>query len=130
MDYVFITITRSITLLVDYWWTIFLLLSLCRFLGWWTIGGLSFYYYHCVDSSAGGLLVDYVFITITRSITLLVDYWWTIFLLLSLCRFLGWWTIGGLSFYYYHCVDSSAGGLLVDYLFITITVSIPRLVDY
>ena len=60
----------------------------------------------------------------------MVDYKLTTLLLQSLCRFLGWWAISGLGFYYYHCVDSSAGGLLVDYIFITITVSIPRLVGY
>ena len=52
----------------------------------------TFYYNHCVNTSDGGLLVDYVFITMT--------------------------------------VDTSDGGLLVDYVFITMTVSIPRLMDY
>jgi hypothetical protein len=40
-----------------------------------------------------------------------------------------WWTIIWLRFYYNHCVDNTDGGLLVDYAFITNTVSIPRLMD-
>ena len=35
---------------------------------------LRFYYYHWVDTSTGRLLDIYVFITITGSIPLLVDY--------------------------------------------------------
>ena len=52
----------------------------------------TFYYNHCVNTSDDGLLVDYVFITMT--------------------------------------VDTSDGGLLVDYVFITMTVSTPLMVDY
>jgi hypothetical protein len=33
-------------------------------------------------------------------------------------------------FYYYDCVNTSDDGLLVDYVFITMTVSIPLMVDY
>jgi hypothetical protein len=77
-------------------------------------------------------------------------------LLLSLGRYLCWWTIsprghhpsssqyfGTGMLYYYHWVDTSAGGLLVPEditrpvvnasalaCFITITGSIPLLVDY
>ena len=204
----FITITGSIPLLVDYqssrtpsvqqsilrhWHVV--LLSLGRYLCWWTIsprghhpsssqcfGTGMFYYYHWVDTSASGLLVpkDIIrpvvnasalacCITITGSITLLVDYQsprtssvqqsmlrhWHV-LLLSLGRYLCWWTIsprghhssssqcfGTGMFYYYHWVDTSAGGLLVpeDIIrpvvnasalacFITIIGSIPLLVDY
>ena len=34
----------------------------------------TFYYNHCVNTSDGGLLVDYVFITMTVSIPLMVEY--------------------------------------------------------
>ena len=140
------------------------------------------YYQHWVDTSAGGLLVpeDIIrpvvnasalacCITSTGSIPLLVDYQssrtssvqqsmlrhWHV-LLLSLGRYLCWWTIsprghhpsssqcfGTGMFYYYHWVDTSASGLLVpeDIIrpvvnasalacCITITGSIPLLVDY
>ena len=67
-----------------------------------------------VNTSDDGQLVDYVFITITVSIPLMVDYY----------------TISWLRFYYYDCVNTSDGGLLVDYVLITMTVSIPLMVDY
>ena len=34
------------------------------------------------------------------------------------------------TFYYNDYVNTSDGGLLVDYVYITMTVAIPRLVDY
>ena len=52
---------------------------------------------------------NYVIITMTVSIPLMVDY---------------------LRFNYYDCVNTSDGGLLVAYVFITMTVSIPLMVDY
>jgi uncharacterized membrane protein len=122
--YVFITITGSIHLLVDYKST-FLLLSLSQYLCWWTIS-LRFNYYNWVNTSAEGPLI-YVFITITGSIPLLVDYKST-FLLLSLGQYICWWTIN-LRFYYYHWVNTSTDGPLI-YVVITITGSIPLLVDY
>ena len=143
---------------------------------------LCFYYYHCVYTSTGGLLVLIVSssqwhglldISVLLLSLYLYLYWWTIsldciilpvtwfirylcLLLLSLCLYLYWWTISldciilsvtwfirCLCFYYYHCVYTSTGGLLVlivssshwhDLLdisvFITITVSIHLLVDY
>ena len=122
--YVYITITGSIPLRVDYLST-FILLSLGRYLFGWTIY-LRLYYYHWVDTSSGGLFI-YVYITITGSIPLQVDYLST-FILLSLGRYLFGWTIY-LRLYYYHWVDTSSGGLFI-YVYITITGSIPLRVDY
>ena len=112
------------------------LLSLGGYLCWWTISPRGYhppssqYYYHQVDTSAGGLLVQentihqqsvllslggylcwwtisprgyhppVVSITITRWIPLLVDYQFQRIPSTS-------------SQYYYHQVDTSAGGLLV-----------------
>ena len=92
----------------------FLLLSLGRYLCWWTISSrgiihpvagvlaltwfiryLCFYYYHWVDTSAGGLLVPRGIIHPVASVLALT------------------WFIRYLCFYYYHWVDTSAGGLLV-----------------
>ena len=152
--YTFITITWTIPLLVDYESSrvssTLLLLSLGRYLWWWTMSPrgyhLHFYYYHWDDTSVGGLLVlegiIYTFITITWTIPLLVDYESSrvssTLLLLSLGRYLCWWTMSPrgyhLHFYYYHWDDTSVGGLLVlegiIYTFITITGTIPLLVDY
>ena len=154
-----------------YWWTISLdciILSLT-----WFIRYLSFYYYHCVYTSTGGLLVlivtssqwhDSLDISVLLLSLCLYLYWWTISLdciILSMTWFIRylcfyWWTISldciilsvtrfiiYLCFYYYHCVYNSTGGLLVLIVssshwhglldisvFITITVSIPLLVDY
>jgi hypothetical protein len=109
-----------------------------------------FYYYHWVDTSAGGLLFpeDIIrpvvnasalacCITITGSIPLLVDYYSRGHHPSSSQCF------GTGMLYYYHWVDTSAGGLLVleDIIrpvvnasalacCITITGSIPLLVDY
>ena len=102
----------------------FLLLSLCRYLCWRTISlrgyhphisqyfdlnGLlesSFYYYHWVDTSVGGLLVPEGIIHPVVSVLALT------------------WFIRYLCFYYYHWVDTSAGGLLVSEGIIHTLVSI------
>ena len=111
----------------------FLLLSLCLYLYWWTISldciilsvtwfirYLCFYYYHCVYTSTGGLLVLIVSsshwhglldISVFLISLCLYIYWWTISLdciILSVT-----WFIRYLCFYYYHCVYTSTGGLLV-----------------
>ena len=91
-------------------------------------------------------------------------HWISTFLLISLCRYLCWWTISPRGYhppsslclgtdmvylccYYYHGVDTSVGEVLVSegiirpvvcaweltwyiYVFITTTVSIPLLVKY
>jgi len=56
---------------------------------------LRFYYYHWVDTSAGGLLVPEGIILPVVSVSSLT------------------WFIRYLRFYYYHWVDTSAGGLLL-----------------
>ena len=89
-----------------------------------------------------------IHITITVSIPLLVDSQSPRVssaqqsVLLSLCRYLCWWTLSPRGYHqlssqcYYHCVDTSAGGHLVpegiirSVVSVTITVSIPLLVDY
>ena len=101
--------------MVDYRST-FLLLSLSRYLCWWTIS-LRCYYYRWVNTFADGPLI-YVFITITGSIPLLMDHSST-FSLLSLGQHLCWWTIS-LRFYYYHWVNTSAGGQLVSFLLLSL----------
>ena len=139
----------------------FLLLSLCLYIYWWTISldciilsltwfirYLCFYYYHCVYTSTGGLLVLIVSSSHWHG---LLDI--SVFLI-SLCLYIYWWTISldciilpvtwfirYLCFYYYHCVYTSTGGLLVLIVsssqwhglldisvFITITVSMHLLV--
>jgi hypothetical protein len=107
----------------------FLLLSLCRYLCWWTfsprvyhppvvcvwtlpwyIWYLRFYYYHCVDTSVGELLVPECII---HQVVCVWDtdmvYLISTFLLLSLCRYLCWWTF---SLRVYHppsslCLDTA-----------------------
>ena len=138
-----VTITRSISLLVDYQFPRAssaqqsVLLSLGRYHCWWTISSQGYRlsssqcYYHQVDITAGGLLVPkgivcpVVSVTITRSISLLVDYqfpWVSSVqqsVLLSLGRYHCWWTISSHGYRlsssqcYYHQVDVTAGGLLV-----------------
>jgi hypothetical protein len=61
--------------------------------------------------------------------------------ILSLCRYLCWWTVSLRGYHlscsqcFYHCVDTSAGGLLISegiicpVVSVSITVSIPLLVD-
>ena len=135
------------------------ILSLGGYLCWWTISPRGYhppssqYYYHQVDTSAGGLLVPedtiqpVVSITITRWIPLLVDDQSQRIpstqqsVLLSLGRHLCWWTINSREYhpssshYYYHQVDTSAGGRLIPgdtihpVVSITITGWIPLLVD-
>jgi hypothetical protein len=136
------------------------LLSLGRYLCWWTIIARWYHppssqcYYHLVDTSTGGLLLydgiirPVVSVTITWSIPLLVDYYCTMVssaqysVLLSLGRYLYWWTISPRWYHppssqcYYHLVDTSTDGLLLHdgiirpVVSVTITWSIPLLVDY
>ena len=135
------------------------LLSLGGHLCWWTINprvyhpSSSHYYYQQVDTSAGGRLIPedtihpVVSITITGWIPLLVDdqsQWIPSTqqsVLQSLGEYLCWWTISPRGYhlpnsrYYYHQVDTSAGGLLVPedtiYQIVSITITrwIPLLVD-
>ena len=161
-----ITITGWIPLLVDdqsQWIQSTqqsVLQSLGAYLCWWTISPRGYhppnsqYYYHQVDTSAGGLLVpvdtihSVVSNTITGWIPLLVDdqsQWIPSTqqsVLQSLGVYLCWWTISPRGYhlpnsqYYYHQVDTSAGGLLVPedtihpVVSTTITRWIPLLVDY
>ena len=141
--YVFITITESILLLVDYQSLRVLstqqsvLLSLGRYFYWWTISPQGYHtpssqcFYHWIDTSAGGLfflegIIHQVgSVSITGSIPLLIDYQssrvsssqWSVFL--SLGRYLCWWTISPRRYHphssqcFYHWMDTSGGGLLV-----------------
>jgi hypothetical protein len=111
------------------------LLSLGRYLCWWTISPRGYRppsnqcFYHWVDTSAGGLLVpegsihSVVSVSITGSIPLLVDYYSQKYHPPS-------------SQGYYDWVDTSAGGLFVlegivhPVGSVSITGSIPLLVDY
>ena len=86
-------------------------MTLSRYLRKWIpldpdfiIRSCSFYYYHCVDTSAGGLLDPEGIIHSVVSVTITVSRylsWWilldpdfiSMFLLLSLCRYLCWRTI-------------------------------------
>ena len=161
-----ITITRWIPLLVDDQSQRIpssqqsVLLSLGGHLCWWTINprvyhpSSSHYYYQQVDTSAGGRLIPedtihpVVSSTITGWIHLLVDdqsQWIPSnqqSVVQSLGEYLCWWTISPRGYhppnsqYYYHQVDTSAGGLLVPedtihpVVSTTITRWIPLLVDY
>ena len=161
-----VSITGSILLLVDYQsskvsctqQSVFL--SLGRYLYWWTISPRVYHtpssqcFYHWVDTSTGGLLVlegiihPVVSVSITGSIPLMVDYWFSSVsytqqsVFLSLGRYLYWWTISPRVYHtpssqcFFHWVDTSTNGLLVlecithPVVSVSITGSIPLLVDY
>ena len=152
--------------MVDYWFSSVsytqqsVFLSLGRYLYWLTISTRGYHtpssqcFYHCVDTSTGGLLVveciihPVVSVSITGSIPLLVDYQssrvsypqQSVFL--SLGSFIYWWTISPRVYHtpssqcFYHWVDNSTGGLLVlkgiihPVISVSITGSIPLLMDY
>ena len=152
--------------MVDYWFSSVsftqqsVFLSLGRYLYWWTISPRGYHtpssqcFYHWVDTSTGGLLVlegiihPVVSVSITRFIHLRVDYqsssvsYTQQSVFLSLGRYFYWWTISRRGYhtpssqYFYHWVDTSTGGLLVQECIIhplvsvSITGSIPLLVDY
>ena len=161
-----VSITGSIPLLVDYQSSSVsctqqsVFLSLGRYLYWWTISPRGYHtpssqcFYHWVDISDGGLLVleciihPVVSVSITGSIPLMVDYWFSSVsytqqsVYLSLGRYLYWLTISRRVYHtpssqcFYHCVDTSTNGLLVleciihPVVSVSITGSIPLLVDY
>ena len=161
-----VSITGSIPLLVEYqssrvsYTQQSVFLSLCQYLYWWTISPRGYHtpssqcFYHCVDTSTGGLLVlegiihPVVSVSFTRSIPLLVDYqsssvsYTQQSVFLSLGPYLYWWTISPRVYHtpssqcFYHWVDTSTGGLLVlegiihPVVSVSITGSIPLLVDY
>ena len=138
-----VSITGSIPLMVDYWFSSVsftqqsVFLSLGRYLYWWTISPRGYHtpssqcFYHWVDTSTGGLLVlegiihPVVSVSITRFIHLRVDYqsssvsYTQQSVFLSLGRYFYWWTISRRGYhtpssqYFYHWVDTSTGGLLV-----------------
>ena len=161
-----VSITGSIPLLVEYQSSSVsctqqsVFLSLGRYLYWWTVSPRGYHtpssqcFYHWVDISDGGLLVlegnihPVVSVSITGSIPLMVDYWFSSVsytqysVFLSLGRYLYWWTISRRVYHtpsgqcFYHWVDTSTGGLLVLESIIppVVSVSITRfihlLVDY
>ena len=161
-----VSITGSIPLLVDYqssrvsYTQQSVFLSLGQYLYWWTISPRVYHtpsskgFYHWVDTSTGGPLVlegiihPVVSVSITGSIPLLVDYqsssvsYTQQSVFLSLGRYLYWWNISPRGYHtpssqcFYHCVDTSTGGLLVlegiihPVVSVSITVSIPLLVNY
>ena len=161
-----VSISRSIPLLVDYqsssvsYTQQSVFLSLGQYLYWWTISPRVYHapssqcFYHWVDTSTGGLLVlegiihPVVSVSITGSIPLMVDYqsssvsYTQQSVFLSLGRYLYWLTISPRGYHtpssqcFYHCVDTSTGGLLVveciihPVVSVSITGSIPLLVDY
>ena len=161
-----VSISRSIPLLVDYqssrvsYTQQSVFLSLGRYLYWWTISPRVYHtpssqcFYHWVDISDGGLLVlecnihPVVSVSITGSIPLMVNYWFSSVsytqqsVFLSLGRYLYWWTISPRVYHtpssqcFYHCVDTSTDGLSVleciihPVVSVSITGSIPLLVDY
>ena len=155
-----VSITGSIPLLVDYQSSSVsctqqsVFLSLGRYLYWWTISPRGYHtpssqcFYHWVDISDGGLLVlecnihPVVSVSITGSIPLMVDYWFSSVsytqqsVFLSLGRYLYWWTISPRVYHtpssqcFYHWVDTSTGGLLVLESIIppVVSVSITRFI--
>ena len=161
-----VSITGSIPLLVDYqsssvsYTQQSVFLSMGRYLYWWAISPRVYHtpssqcFYHWVDTSTVGLLVlegiihPVVSVSITGSITLLVDYqsssvsYTQQSVFLSLGRYLYWLTISPRVYHtpssqcFYHWVDTSTGGLLVlegiihPVVSVSITVSIPLLVDH
>ena len=161
-----VSITGSIPLLVDYqsvsvsYTQQSVFPSLGRYFYWWTISRRGYHtpssqcFYHWVDTSTGGLLVlegiihPVVSVSITGSISLLVDYqsssvsYTQQSVFLSLGRYLYWWTISPRGYHtpssqcFYHWVNTSTGGILVlecimhPVVSVSITGSIPLLVDY
>ena len=135
-------------------------LSLGQYHSWWTISTRGYHspssqcFYHWVNTTLGGLLVPegiilpVVSVSITGSIPLLVDYQaprasfsqQSVFL--SLGQYHSWWTISPRGYHspssqcFYHWVNTTLGGLLVPegiilpVVSISITGSIPLLVDY
>ena len=134
-----VSISRSIPLLVDYqssrvsYTQLSVFLSLGQYLYWWTISPRVYHapssqcFYHWIDISDGGLLVLecniylVVSVSITGSIPLMVDYWFSSVsytqqsVFLSLGRYLYWWTISPRVYHtpssqcFYHWVDTSTG---------------------
>ena len=135
-------------------------LSLGQYHSWWTISPRGYHspssqcFYHWVNTTLGGLLVPegiilpVVSVSITGSIPLLVDYQapresfsqQSVFL--SLGQYHSWWTISPRGYHspssqcFYHWVNTTLGGLLVPegiilpVVSVSITGSIPLLVDY
>ena len=134
-----VSISRSIPLMVDYqssrvsYTQLSVFLTLGQYLYWWTISPRVYHapssqcFYHWVDISDGGLLVlecnihPVVSVSITGSIPLMVDYWFSSVsytqqsVFLSLGRYLYWWTISPRVYHtpssqcFYHWVDTSTG---------------------
>ena len=137
-----------------------LFLSLGQYHSWWIISPRGYHspssqcFYHWVNTTLGGLLVPEVIIlpvvsvSITGSIPLLVDYQsprvsfsqQSVFL--SLGQHHSWWIISPRGYHspssqcFYHWVNTTLGGLLVPegiilpVVSVSITGSIPLLVDY
>ena len=135
-------------------------LSLGQYHSWWTISPRGYHspssqcFYHWVNTTLDGLLVPkgiilpVVSVSITGSIPLLVDYQYprvsfsqqSVFL--SLGQYHSWWTISPRGYHspssqcFYHWVNTTLGGLLVPegiilpVVSVSITGSIPLLVDY
>ena len=161
-----VSITGSIPLLMDYQSPMVsstqqsVFLSLGQYHCWWTIIPRGYYppssqcFYDWVNTTVGGLLVPVgiirpvVSVSISGSITLLVDYQSPQVLsaqqsvFLSLGQYHCWWTISPRGCYppssqcFYHWVNTTVGGLLVTdgiirpVVSVSITGSIPLLVDY
>ena len=134
--------------------------SLGQYHSWWIIGLRGYHspssqcFYHWVNTTLGGLLVPegiilpVVSVSITGSIQLLVDYQslrvsfsqQSVFL--SLGQYNSWWIISPRCYHspssqcFYHWVNTTLGGLLVPegiilpVVSVSITGSIPLLVDY
>ena len=134
-------IIHSVVSALVYYISTFFILLLCRYLFWWTI--ITRGYHHTLGSECFDLLDIYVFNTITLSsadgltlhegiiihsvVSALVYYISTFFILL-LCRYLCWWT--NITRGYHHTLGSQCFGLLYIYVFYTVTLSIPLLMDY
>ena len=135
-------------------------LSLGQYHSWWIISSRGYHSpssqcsYHWVNTTLGGLLVPegiilpVVSVAITGSIPLLVDYWSPRvsfsqqLVFLSLGQYNSWWIISPRGYHspssqcFYHWVNTTLGGLLVPegiilpVVSVSITGSIPPLVDY
>ena len=134
-------IIHSVVSALVYYISTFLILLLCRYLCWWT--NITRGYHHTLGSQCFGLLYIYVFYTVSvdtsadgltlhegiiiHSVVSALVYYISTFLILLLCRYLCWWT--NITRGYHHTLGSECFGLLYIYVFYTVTLSIPLLMD-
>ena len=109
-------IIHSVVSALVYYISTFFILLLCRYLCWWT--NITRGYHHTLTLHEG---------IIIHSVVSALVYYISTFLILLLCRYLCWWT--NITRGYHHTLGSECFGLLYIYVFYTVTLSIPLLMD-